>query len=259
MALCCGPGPPTTPWSGLTGLMTIRHRPVVARGSGSYLSYLRHCLLDNRHGLVVASKVTPADGDGCGRHWCGSCARCRTLTRRRWEPTRVTTPGTSSLICASLGSRRMWHRTCRPADRAGVWLDQAGSRAPAAQDQRPISGGSGVSAAWGGPQATPPGQPALPTGGVGMKQAGRGDRGRFGPLGRPGRRAAQGVRSGDRQVGHEDARALLPGIRLPQLLDQPRTRLGRHRRSCGRDRRQLGFQWLRGVPLGLVRAPLGVP
>ena len=208
--------------------------------------------MDNRHGLVVASEVTPADGDGCGRHRCGSCARCRALTRKRWEPTRVTTPGTSSLICASLGSRRMWHRTCRAADRAGVWLVHAGSRAPAAQGQKPISGGSGVSPAWGGLQPNPPGHPALPTGGVGMKQAGRGDRGRFGPLGRPVRRAAQGVRGGDRHVGHEDARALLPGIRLPQLLDQPRSRPGRHRRPCDRDRRHLRFQWLRGLPLVLV-------
>ncbi len=33
-------------------------------GTGAYLSYLGHCLMDNRHGLVVASEVTPADGYG---------------------------------------------------------------------------------------------------------------------------------------------------------------------------------------------------
>lgn len=33
-------------------------------GTGAYLSYLGHCLMENRHGLVVASEVTPADGYG---------------------------------------------------------------------------------------------------------------------------------------------------------------------------------------------------
>ena len=33
-------------------------------GTGAFLSYLGHCLMDNRHGLVVASEVTPADGYG---------------------------------------------------------------------------------------------------------------------------------------------------------------------------------------------------
>jgi IS5 family transposase len=33
-------------------------------GTGAYLSYLGHCLTENRHGLVVASEVTPADGYG---------------------------------------------------------------------------------------------------------------------------------------------------------------------------------------------------
>jgi hypothetical protein len=30
----------------------------------AYLSYLGQCLMENRHGLVVASEVTPADGNG---------------------------------------------------------------------------------------------------------------------------------------------------------------------------------------------------
>jgi hypothetical protein len=33
-------------------------------GTGAYLSHLGHCLMENRHGLVVASEVTPADGYG---------------------------------------------------------------------------------------------------------------------------------------------------------------------------------------------------
>jgi hypothetical protein len=33
-------------------------------GTGAFLSYLGHCLMENRHGLVVASEVTPADGYG---------------------------------------------------------------------------------------------------------------------------------------------------------------------------------------------------
>jgi transposase len=35
-----------------------------APGVGAFLSYLGHCLMENRHGLVVASEVTPADGYG---------------------------------------------------------------------------------------------------------------------------------------------------------------------------------------------------
>ena len=31
-------------------------------GTGAFLSYLGHCLMENRHGLVVASEVPPADG-----------------------------------------------------------------------------------------------------------------------------------------------------------------------------------------------------
>jgi transposase len=33
-------------------------------GTGAFLSYLGHCLMENRHGLVVTSEVTPADGYG---------------------------------------------------------------------------------------------------------------------------------------------------------------------------------------------------
>jgi hypothetical protein len=33
-------------------------------GTGAFLSYLGHCLMENRHGLVVASEVTAADGYG---------------------------------------------------------------------------------------------------------------------------------------------------------------------------------------------------
>jgi IS5 family transposase len=33
-------------------------------GTGAFLSHLGHCLMENRHGLVVASEVTPADGYG---------------------------------------------------------------------------------------------------------------------------------------------------------------------------------------------------
>ncbi len=33
-------------------------------GTGAYPSYLGHCLMENSHGLVVTSEVTPADGYG---------------------------------------------------------------------------------------------------------------------------------------------------------------------------------------------------
>ena len=33
-------------------------------GTGAFLTYLGHCLMENRHGLVVASEVTSADGYG---------------------------------------------------------------------------------------------------------------------------------------------------------------------------------------------------
>ncbi|KAF0654668.1 transposase [Cyanobium sp. Copco_Reservoir_LC18] len=35
-----------------------------SNSTGAYLSFLGHCLMENRHGLVVASEVTPADGYG---------------------------------------------------------------------------------------------------------------------------------------------------------------------------------------------------
>ncbi len=35
-----------------------------SNGTGAYLSDLGHCLMENCHGLVVASEVTPADGYG---------------------------------------------------------------------------------------------------------------------------------------------------------------------------------------------------
>lgn len=35
-----------------------------SNSTGAFLSYLGHCLMENRHGLVVASEVTPADGYG---------------------------------------------------------------------------------------------------------------------------------------------------------------------------------------------------
>jgi hypothetical protein len=35
-----------------------------SNGTGAFLSYLSHYLMENRHGLVVAREVTPADGYG---------------------------------------------------------------------------------------------------------------------------------------------------------------------------------------------------
>ena len=35
-----------------------------SNSTGAFLSYRGHCLMENRHGLVVASEVTPADGYG---------------------------------------------------------------------------------------------------------------------------------------------------------------------------------------------------
>lgn len=35
-----------------------------SNSTGAFLSYLGHCLMESRHGLVVASEVTPADGYG---------------------------------------------------------------------------------------------------------------------------------------------------------------------------------------------------
>jgi hypothetical protein len=63
-----------------------------SNSTGAYLSYLGHCLMENRHGLVVASEVTPA-GTGSGRRRCGWRVRSRVLIKRHWEPTRATTPG----------------------------------------------------------------------------------------------------------------------------------------------------------------------
>jgi hypothetical protein len=77
-------------------------------GTGAFLSHLGHCLMENRHGLVVASEVTPADGYG---------ERAAALTRKRSGPTRATTPGSSWLICALPGSRRM---SLRAPSRAGA-------------------------------------------------------------------------------------------------------------------------------------------
>ncbi len=45
-------------------------------GTGAYLSYLGHCLMENRHGRVVASEVTPADGYG---KWAAALRMARSL------------------------------------------------------------------------------------------------------------------------------------------------------------------------------------
>jgi transposase len=73
-------------------------------GTGAFLSYLGHCLMENRHGLVVASEVTRADGyaDHAQRR-CAWSAHYLAPTRRRWVPTRATTPGISWRICGSPG------------------------------------------------------------------------------------------------------------------------------------------------------------
>jgi hypothetical protein len=61
----------------------------------------------------------------------------------------------------------------------GFSVGVAGCGIAAAQGQGPITGGSRVPSARGGLQPDPPGQPAQPSEGNGMKRAVRGNRGRF--------------------------------------------------------------------------------
>ncbi len=82
-------------------------------GTGAYLSYLGHCPMENRHGLVVASEVTPADGSGSVQRPCGWPTHC--LVHTNWGAIRATAPGISSPICAPRASRPMSPRTSRLA------------------------------------------------------------------------------------------------------------------------------------------------
>jgi transposase len=85
-----------------------------APGVGAFLSFMGHCIMENRNGLVVASEVSQATGRAEREAASGWLDPSRGLTRKPSEPIRVTTPGSSWLTCASVASRPMWLRT-RPA------------------------------------------------------------------------------------------------------------------------------------------------
>ena len=188
--------------------------------------YLGHCLMENRHGLVVASEVAPVEvygeraaavrmahslpgahpedaGSGQGLRRQGF--RGRSALFRHHAACEAEHPGPPRL-------RHRWpHRSpsgLQPVDqrqeanRAGVQLDQTGCRAEADQGPRAITGGGGVPAACGGAQPDPPGESAQSAGGTGMKGTTPGGRWRSSVshvARKPGSRAVEAVKA----TGHE--------------------------------------------------------
>jgi len=176
-------------------------------GTGAFLSYLGHCLMENRHGLVVASEVTAADGYG-ERAAALRMARSlpgthqKTLAADKGYDTRdfvanIRFAGITPHVAQNIQSRRrsaIDGRTIRHAGYAQSinarkrieqvfgWIKQAAGLRQL-KGQKPIPGGSGVPVACGGLQPDPPGQTAQPEGGPGMKVVGTGRAAEIDPLG----------------------------------------------------------------------------
>ena len=82
-----------------------------APGVSAFLSFMGHCVLENRNGLVVASEVTQASGTAERDSALQMARSLKVPTRKHWVSTRATTPGILWLICASAASRPILLRT----------------------------------------------------------------------------------------------------------------------------------------------------
>ena len=163
-----------------------------ALGVGAFLSFMGHCVMENRNCPVVASEVSQATGraerDSALRLMRSiRGAHQKTLGADKGYDTRDfvadlringITPHVAQNIHARRSSAidgRTARHQLRPIDhrpqafRAGVWLGQTVSRPAATQSPRMLKGESRVSAACGGLQPDPRHQPAQETGGDGMK------------------------------------------------------------------------------------------
>ena len=122
-----------------------------SNNTGAYLSYLCHCLMENRHGRVVTSDVTPANGHGESAAAVRMARLCRADIRRGRKPTWATRPGFSLPTFALHASHRMWPRIWAPSPLRHRRLHHPPSRLPqvdqrqeaAAQSHRPLTGGRG--------------------------------------------------------------------------------------------------------------------
>ena len=164
-----------------------------APGVGAFLSFMGHCFMENRNGLVVASEVSQSTG----RAERDSALRVARSLQGAHQKTLGADKGYDTrdfaAICASAASRRMSHRTsvgavdqhlmaARTATRAtpnrstpgsGSSRYSAGSNRQLASgtSRGGIKGGGGVPAACGGLQPDPHYQTAQGPGGAGMKAA----------------------------------------------------------------------------------------
>src|SRR5262249_48546856 len=102
-------------------------------GKEAKLSYAGHVEMDNRHGLVVNTRLTPASGRAePARPW-RRWKRSRALAEARWAPTRATIKRSWCGSCASIGLRRTWRRSPTARSMAAP---------PAARDICSASGGA---------------------------------------------------------------------------------------------------------------------
>ena len=166
---CCSPTRPTAP------AVMVRHRCFVNPAAPGLTSaiWATACWRTAMVWLVVASEVSPADDYGeraaavrMARSLPG--AHQKTLGANKGYHTRDFVAdhplcprhaacGTQRWAPSPLGRRRAHHPPCRlravdqrpQANRAGVWLDQTGRWAQTVQDQRAITGRSGVPSAFG--------------------------------------------------------------------------------------------------------------
>ena len=82
-------------------------------GQPSRLCYMGHLLIENRHGLIVDVRTTHATGRA-EREAAEAWPQGRlAVAGSPSDPTRPTTPGSTSRTCARWASRRTWRRTCR--------------------------------------------------------------------------------------------------------------------------------------------------
>ena len=100
-----------------------------APGVGAFLSFMGHCVMENRNGLVVASEVNKATGRAKRDSALRLMRSIRGAHQKPLVPTRATTPGISWPTCASMALRPMWPRTSRPAAVLPLMAAQRGFRA----------------------------------------------------------------------------------------------------------------------------------
>ena len=86
-------------------------------GQPAKLAYLGHVLMENRHALVVDTRLSLATGTAEREAALAMVAAVPAITGSRWAPTRLTTSPGLSATCGSTTQRRPWLRTPPTGDR----------------------------------------------------------------------------------------------------------------------------------------------